>query len=115
MKMNAIGYAMAHSVAPSDFERCGGDVGGEDFGARQFMRQSNRKAARSGTYIGPAQGRVWFVAAARAQAFERHFHHVLGLRPRNQHRGRDFELESPEFLLPGKVLRRLTCGAARDK
>src|SRR5271155_4559558 len=79
------------------------------------MRQSNGEAARPGAYICYSQWRICFVAAPRAQAFERHFHNVLRLRPGNQDGRGDFELEPPEFLLAREVLRRLTRSATGDE
>ena len=47
--------------------------------------------------------------------FERNFDHMLGFRPRNQHVGRDFEIQAPEFLMAGEVLRRDSARAPRDQ
>src|ERR1700730_899203 len=38
--------------------------------------------------------------------FECNFNHVLGFGPRNQNVGRNLEIQAPEFLMAGEVLRR---------
>ena len=40
---------------------------------------------------------------------------MLGFGPRNQHVGRDFEIQAPEFLMAGEVLRRDAARALRDQ
>ena len=56
-------------------------------------------------------------AASRrdTQTLESDFDYVLGFRTRNQDIGRDFEVQAPEFLMAGKVLRRDSAGAPRDQ
>jgi hypothetical protein len=39
------------------------------------------------------------------------FDQVLGFRSRNQHRGTDQQIQSPELLVTGNVLRRHSAGA----
>src|SRR5258708_12774778 len=46
---------------------------------------------------------------------EGYFDDVLGLWTRNEHVGRDFELEAPEFLLAGEMLCWGACGAPFDQ
>ena len=46
-------------------------------------------------------------APRAARQFQRDFHHVLGLRARDQHVRRHAEIAAVEFLMPGDVLRGL--------
>ena len=109
---------MARGVAARDFERGGGNVRGDDLCGGQFVRQRDGDAAGAGAHIRDAK---FFVAARRAcfwtypQAFERNFDHMLGFRPRNQNVGRDFEIQAPEFLMAGEVLRRDAARAPGDQ
>ena len=120
-EMNAIGDFVACGVASRDFERWRGNVGRKYFGVRQFPCQRNGQAAGARADVCHAQsfaGRsgihVNFYSAF-AQTRERDFHYVLGFRPGNQHGGRDFEFQTPEFLFAGEILHRLPCGAARNQ
>ena len=119
--MNAIGDVVTRGVAAGNFESRRGNICGEDFGVREFHAQRNGEAAGARADVGDAQslarrsGVHVNLDSALAEALERDFHDVLGFRAGNQHRGSDFEFEAPEFLFAGEILRRLACGAPRDR
>src|SRR5258708_37506123 len=54
-------------------------------------------------------------AFANRETVEGNFDQVFSFRARNQDVGSDFELEAPEFLFAGEVLRRFAIRAARDE
>ena len=120
-EMNAVGDFVPRSVAACNFERGLGNVRGEYFGVRQFPCQRNGQAAGASADVGDAQslarrsGVHVNLDSAFAQTRERHFHDVLGFRAGNQHGGRDFEFETPEFLFAGEILHRFACCTPRDE
>ena len=67
-------------------------------------------AAGAGPYVHDAQPRV-FRESAPARQFEHAFDCVFSFRARNQDVGGDLEIEPPEFLVAGDVLRRLAGGS----
>ena len=52
---------------------------------------------------------------AQGQTIERDFDDVFGFRAGNQHGGRDFKFEAPEFLFAGEVLRGFALGPAGNQ
>jgi len=64
---------------------------GKTPGTRADVRDAQLGVGRTGRHVD--------LYSARAQALKRDFDDVLGFRARNQNRGRDFEIQTPEFLL----------------
>ena len=99
-------------VPPRDRDRVGADVGGDDGRALQVMRDRRGDAAAAGAQVEHARrleaGRV-------ARELQHVFDQRLGVRPRDQHRGRDFELEVEEVRPPGEVGDRLLLAGALDE
>src|ERR1700733_4251414 len=112
---------MTQSVTSRHLESRRGSIRGENFAVWQFVSQRNGEATRACSNIGDAQysarqSRIHMdLQAAWTEPRQSYFHHMLGLRPRNQHCGRYLEFEAPEFLLAGKILRRLSCRTACDQ
>ena len=110
-KIDTRGYSVARGIAARDFQRGRRNIRGDDARGRQFVRQRNGDAAGAGAHISNAK---FLVAPLRMrvrsdpQALERHFDHMLGFRPRDQHIGRDLEIQPPKFLVAGEVLHRDT-------
>src|SRR5215472_2284893 len=115
--MDAIGDPMAGGVAACDFECRGGDVGGENFGARQLTGERDSKAAGTGAHVSDAKRRAGLAGgdSARAQALEGDFDDVFSLGARDQDGWRDFEFEAPEFLFASQILGWLAGSSARDQ
>ena len=88
---------------------------------RQFFGESQRDAAGAGADVGDAQragGRGLALSLPKRYPLyklEHGFDHVLGLRARNQDRGRDDEIHAPEFLMAGDVLRWNAAGALGER
>jgi hypothetical protein len=116
-EIDSRGNVVARGVAARDFERGGGNIRGDDARGGQFVRERDGDAAGAGAHIGDAKSSLRRVDRhpADPQAFERDFDHVLGFRARNQHIGRDFEIQPPEFLMAGEVLRRDAARALGDQ
>src|SRR5271167_949363 len=108
MELHTLLELMAGGVGACDLERRGGNVGGVDFSVRKFLGQGQRDAARASAHIENAEvvGRALYTASPlRPIEFEDGFDDVLCLRAWNEHRRSDDEVHTPEFLMPGDVLR----------
>ena len=100
---------MPDGVAPGDGERRAGDVGREHRRLRPFVSDGDGHASAARAEVGDAnRGRRIGLQV------ERGFDDELGLRPRNQHVGRDLERQSPELAMAGDVGQRLARGATCD-
>src|SRR5437660_6695016 len=110
-EMDAIGNAMAGSVATRNRERGTGNVGGVNRCLSQFFGESDGDAAGAGADVGDLQalaGERLFAADAKfadGEAVEGDFDNVFRFGAGNQDVGRYFKLETPEFLFAGEVLR----------
>jgi len=76
--------------------QCSGECDGDAAGAGADIRDEQTRAA---ALVGAAG-----LELAQGEAIKRDFDNVLRLRARDEHIGRDFELESPKFLFAGEVL-----------
>ena len=92
-------------VGFGDFKCCGRDVGGVNFGVGKFLGQ--RESDRSGAGADVSDDRSFHRASQRDDGLDE----VLGLRSWDQDGRRDDEIESPEFLVSGDVLRGDALGA----
>jgi len=99
----------------------GRDVGGVDFGGREFFGKGNGDAAGAGADVdgGEAFAREFGVAPraefADSQAIESDFDEVFGFGARDKNVGCDFEFEAPEFLFTGEVLGWFAGGSAVEE
>src|SRR5208282_414055 len=107
----AIGKAEAGSVAPCYIQRSFGNVGGVNGGSGKLVCQSDGNATGAGANIHdddafPRETRMTASADfAHGEAVERNFDEMLGFRARDEHIGRNLELQAPEFLFAGEMLR----------
>jgi len=92
-------------VGFGNFERGGGVVGGVDLGRGEFLRERESDGAGAGADVGD------FGILKQLCEREHDFDQVLGFGARDQNRGRDDQVESPEFLVTGDVLGGDTFGA----
>ena len=110
---------MARGVASRDFQGSGGNVCRNNLRGRQFVRQRDGDAARSGAHVRNSEILLCGAASQPSdptpQSFDRDFNHMLGFRPRNQDVGRDFEIQAPEFLMASQMLRRNAARTPRIK
>src|SRR5207302_489651 len=112
-EMDAAGDGMARSVAAGDGERRTGNVCSVDRRCGEFLGESDGDAAGAGADVGDLQtfaGESLFAAGAELadrEAVERDFDDVFGFGAGNQDVRRYFELEAPEFLFAGQMLRGL--------
>jgi hypothetical protein len=87
----------------------------------QLVRKRNSDASRASPNVRDPQRRTWetgfhiYLDSTRSEAFERDFDDMFRFRARDEHGKRNFEFESPEFLLASKVLRRFACRSACDE
>ena len=86
-------------IGARNFQRLGREIDGINFGVRQLVRQCQRDASRTCADI----HQLGTLDSARQ--LQHRFNQMLGLGTRNQHRRRDHEIQAPEFLVPGDVLR----------
>ena len=79
---------------------------------RQFVGERDGEASGTGANVGDMQGFARQASvhmnfqAALTESGECYLHDVFGFRTRNQDGGCNFEIEAPEFLMAGQVLRR---------
>jgi len=109
---------MVGGVAVRYFEGGGGNIRGGDARAGKFVRQCYRNAAGACAYIGDAMRGIALrrrVAGCDCQALQDDFDYVFGFWTRDQDIGCDFEVQTPEFLMAGEVLRRDAARAPRDQ
>ena len=95
------------AVPSSYFESLARNIRGYYLGMRKFVRQSDAKQPEPVPMSAICSGA--FLRSA-LEALKSHFDHVLGLGAGNQDSRSHFEIQSPEFLLAGQILRG---GAAR--
>jgi len=118
---DAVGETESGGVALGDFEGGRGDVGGVDFGGREFFGKGYGDAAGAGPDVDDGEAVAGeFGIAGRAEfadgeAIESDFDEVFGFGTWDEDVGSDFEFEAPEFLLAREVLRRFAGGAAAEK
>ena len=104
---------MPRRIGPRDFQRLGGNVGRINLRRRQLLGQRNRNRPRARPDIDDL---VWgghscpplltSAGTTRPRQFQHRLHHMLGLRTRHQNRWRHDQIQPPELLMPGDVLRR---------
>jgi len=94
------------AIAARHGECVGRCVGARDLPVAALMRQGDGDAARSGTEVGDRR-------SLRPHAGEHALDQELGLGPRHEHRGGDFEIQRPEFAAPQKIGDGFARGAAR--
>src|SRR5437764_10599952 len=117
----AVCQIVARRIATSDGESGCRNICGHKRCGGKFLRQRNRDTARARADIGnPQSVAIGLLRSAGAtfsngKAVQYDFDDVLSFRARDQHVPRHFKFKSPEFLLPGKMLRRFTRSAAADK
>ena len=97
--MDSVFQLMASSVSTRDLESVRRNVSGVDFGLGQLFGEGEGNAAGAGTDVRDA--RICHHPGERQYGF----YHVLGFWTRNQHGGADDKVHTPEFLVPGDVLR----------
>ena len=95
----------AGGVGFGDFERAWRDVGGVNFGVGQLFGKRQCDGAGAGADIGDLW--VFQRSGERQDGFDQMF----GLWARNQHGGGHDQIEPPEFLVAGDVLRGDAFGA----
>ncbi len=81
------------------------------------MRQRYGDTAGACAYVGDAKGGIVQRCCATGRGsytVECDFNYVFGLGPRDQDIWRDFEVQAPEFLVAGEVLRRDAARAQCD-
>ncbi len=102
-------------------EGCGRNVGGEDLGGGEFFRKCDGDAAGAGTDVRDGEifagefGRAASFEFADSEAIEGDFDQMFGFGAGNQDVGSDFEIEAPEFLVAGEMLRRFARGATLEE
>src|SRR6266481_1662427 len=112
-KVNAIRDGMPPGVSACYRERSRRNVGGKDRRALKLCSKSDRETTGTGADIGNEKAiATGFLPLARSkfaqrQTVQRDLHDVFSFGPRNQNIRSYLELEAPEFLLPGQVLRGL--------
>src|SRR6476646_5404347 len=75
-----------------------------DFGVRQFAGQRQSDASRAGADVEKSESSRT-VEAIFLHQFKHGLYYMLSFRSRDQYRGRDEQIEPPEFLMSGDVLR----------
>jgi hypothetical protein len=88
---------MAGGVALGDRQGLGTNIDGRHFGSRMPVRDRHGQVARAGADIDDARLRHLL-----GQGKTLH-HYRFAVRPRNQYRGRHFELEAEKFLAANKI------------
>ena len=109
---------MPRGVASRYFEGGGGNIRGQDARVGQLVRKSDGDATRAYAHIGDAKLRVpalRVVICGNAETLQGDFDHVLGFRAWNQYCRSNFEIQTPEFLMAGEVLRGDAAGTLRDQ
>ncbi len=97
-------------VPPGDVQRFGRHVGGDQGGARAFVRQRHGQASAAGADVRDRQRRVDI-----GKQLERGLDNQLRLGAGNEDRRRDFERQVPELLAAGDVGNRLAPRPAGDE
>ena len=120
-ELDAIGEVCASALRLRHLQRRRRNIGGDKLRARQIFRERDGDASGASPDVGDVQAfaaeRLLATGAnfAEGQPIERDFDDVFGFGAGNQDVGRDFEFESPEFLLAGQILRRFAGGAPRNE
>ena len=89
----------ARGIGARDFQRVGGNFRGVNFGLRQLGGERQRNTAGAGADVDDS-----WLRDVQAN-LEHGFDQVLGFRARDQDSRADDEVQSPEFLVAGDVLR----------
>src|SRR6478609_10605367 len=107
-----VGFAEKHSSAQSkpggvdarNFQGFLGDVAGVNFRVRQLAGQRQGNASRAGAYVQQLQA-SGAVERVFLYQLQNGFYHMLSFRARDEHGGRDQQIQPPELLMAGDVLR----------
>ena len=108
MKVNTPFKLMASGIRLCNFENSGRNVSGVYLRIGQLPCQCERNGSGTRANVDDS-GIVHFLSK-----WHHGFNQMLGLRPGNKDGGSDNQVHSPEFLVPGDVLRRDTVSPLRE-